>query len=223
MICSVIMFVTRALRSDFPVHGRPHTFGLPTIYRCLEKKILRVFTAILSANLLVFSQMGSCRVWKTWWVEASGWLSAKYWKHGIFQYLVLVFCHVSAEYFKLCNIEYFHEIAKDLKYVGYFYCCGYSAMWKLQVKFPMVNLGPRDKWDIKGKVKKEKKNQLNSYIWMSGCTEVQVKLRIFSCFFFSFYRPSPKTAIVFFRCNSIISRQLSKNKETYFNEMIWIW
>ena len=52
----------------------------------------------------------------------------------------------------------FHEIAKDLKYVGYFYCCGYSAMWRLQVKFPMVNLGPRDKWDIKGKVKKRKIN-----------------------------------------------------------------
>ena len=25
----------RALRTDFPVHGRPHTFSLPTIYKVL--------------------------------------------------------------------------------------------------------------------------------------------------------------------------------------------
>ena len=40
------------------------------------------------------------------------------------------------------------------------------------------------------------------------CTEVQVKHRIFSCFFFSFYRPSPKTAIVFF-LDAIISSPIN--------------
>ena len=32
-----ILFASRALKTDFPVHGRPHTFGLPTIYRWLRK------------------------------------------------------------------------------------------------------------------------------------------------------------------------------------------
>ena len=132
----------------FQFMADPTHLDYPRYTGVWKKKLLRVFTAILSANLLVFSQMGSCRVWKTWWVEASGWLSAKYLSFAILNIL------------NVFNI--FHDIAKDLKYVGYFYCCGYSAMWKLQVKFPMVNLGPRDKWDIKGKVKKEKKNQLNS-------------------------------------------------------------
>ena len=92
-----------------------------------------------------------------WGAVASGKLDGSRlqvdWVLNILSFAILNILNVS-------NI--FHDIAKDLKYVGYFYCCGYSAMWKLQVKFPMVNLGPRDKWDIKGKVKKEKKNQLNS-------------------------------------------------------------
>ena len=88
-----------------------------------------------------------------WGAVASGKLDGSRlqvdWVLNILSFAILNILNVS-------NI--FHDIAKDLKYVGYFYCCGYSAMWKLQVKFPMVNLGPRDKWDIKGKVKKRKIN-----------------------------------------------------------------
>ena len=145
MICSVIMFVTRALRSDFPVHGRPHTFGLPTIYRCLEKKSYFEY----SLQYFLPTYWYSLR----WGAVASGKLDGSRlqvdWVLNILSFAILNILNVS-------NI--FHDIAKDLKYVGYFYCCGYSAMWKLQVKFPMVNLGPRDKWDIKGKVKKRKIN-----------------------------------------------------------------
>ena len=145
MICSVIMFVTRALRSDFPVHGRPHTFGLPTIYRCLEKKSYFEY----SLQYFLPTYWYSLR----WGAVASGKLDGSRlqvdWVLNILSFAILNILNV---------FNIFHDIAKDLKYVGYFYCCGYSAMWKLQVKFPMVNLGPRDKWDIKGKVKKRKIN-----------------------------------------------------------------